>query len=165
MVKRRLWLCVPLLIFVGVFCFLKQALNHDPHRIPSQLINQPLPKGILTNKDFKDRIVLLHVFASWCATCKMEHPLWMDIASEYPFTIVGLDYKDNKQEADEFLKKYGNPYQKIIRDEEGTMAVNLGVYGTPETFLIDKDGIVRYKHVGPMTLEVLKRVILPLISR
>ena len=141
-------LLLPLLVFVILVVFLWRGLYRDPHTIPSPLINKSLPSFNLL-QDFKGHVTLLNVFASWCLSCHTEHPILMDIAHSGEVVVYGLDYKDSHLAEENWLKKYGNPYQKIVDDPDGTLAINLGVYGTPETFIIDRAGIIRDKYYRP----------------
>jgi cytochrome c biogenesis protein CcmG/thiol:disulfide interchange protein DsbE len=109
-------------------------------------------------------VTLLNVWATWCAACQIEQSLLMDLAKNQEIQLLGLDYKDNRATAKQYLQKNGNPYQQVLFDGEGKYAMELGIYGTPETFLIDKHGIVRYRYVGPITLDVLEKDLLPRIS-
>jgi cytochrome c biogenesis protein CcmG/thiol:disulfide interchange protein DsbE len=162
---------VPIVLFLLLVLFFEVGLGRDPSLLPSSLINQPSPKFSsvsldqqkITDLDFKGHITLLNVWASWCDNCQLEHPIWMDVASEDTFALSGLNYKDDVAQANLFLTKFGNPYSKIIYDPNGLIAMKFGVYGTPETFIIDSRGIVRYRHVGYLTREVWEKTLLPLI--
>jgi cytochrome c biogenesis protein CcmG/thiol:disulfide interchange protein DsbE len=166
---------IPLICFITLGIFFARGLRLNPREIPSALLNQPAPSFSLpqlvdtdkqlTNKMFLGHVSLLHVWASWCSTCAAEHPFIMDLARTYHIPMYALDYKDDRQKALHFLSQYGNPYQAIGFDKDGTVSINFGVYGTPETFLIDSQGIIRYKHVGPMTQETWNNEILPLIRK
>lgn len=144
-----------------ILVFLWEGLGRDPHQVPSPLINQPLPKKLMSQKVFHGQVTLLNVFASWCDSCHAEHSVLIDIDNAGVVKMVGLVYKDNPQQVRQFLKRFGNPYQKIIVDENGQLGIDLGIYGIPETFLIDQNGIVRYKHIGPITPNVWTDVLLP----
>ncbi len=173
---KKLRTLLPLLLFVVVCVFLWKGLNQDPHLIPSPLVNKEIPQfnqndlidpgKKLTSKMFIGHISLLNVFASWCGYCLGEHATIMDIArTQKNLTVYGLNYKDRKQDALRWLKKYGNPFNQIIYDPMGSLAINLGVYGTPETFLIDSKGVIRYKQVGPITKEVWHQKLLPQVMK
>lgn len=155
---------IPLLIFIVVSVFLWRGLHRDPHLIPSPLINKPFPVEI-TNVDLKGHITVLNIFATWCVSCQTEHTVLMKIAKNSNIVLDGLDYKDNKTIAQEWFKKVGNPYHQILDDPQGQLAINLGVYGTPETFIIDQNGIIREKYVGPITMMVWKNQLLPKIKK
>jgi cytochrome c biogenesis protein CcmG/thiol:disulfide interchange protein DsbE len=150
-------------------------LGKDPNLLPSSLLNQPVPsfsasslknrdENITTN-DLKGKITLLNVWATWCGMCRIEHPILIDLARNYPIQVYGLNYKDQATAATKFLNEQGNPYQKIIFDPQGKIAMQFGVYGTPETYLIDSKGIIRYRYVGPMTLEIVEKDLLPRIKQ
>jgi cytochrome c biogenesis protein CcmG/thiol:disulfide interchange protein DsbE len=156
-------LLLPLLVFVILVVFLWRGLYRDPHTIPSPLINKALPS--LKSQDFKGHVTLLNVFATWCLSCHTEHPILMDIANSHEVVVYGLDYKDNHFAVESWLNKYGNPYKKIVEDPDGTLAINLGVYGTPETFIIDSAGIIRDKYTGPITPQIWQNILLPEIKR
>lgn len=151
---------IPFLVFVLLVLFFWKGLGTDPHRVPSALMNQPVPTFSLPaladaslkldQSLFLGSISILHVWATWCGTCQSEHPFWVDISKTEHVALIGLLYKDAPLSAQAWLKAHQNPYQQIIQDESGRLAMDLGVYGTPETFLIDAQGIVRYKVTGPI---------------
>lgn len=165
----------PLIIFIIMVLFFWRGLGLDPHAVPSALINTPTPgfnlnrleqPGVkLNNKIFKGQVSLLNVWATWCVSCADEHPVLIDIAHSKVVPIYGLDYKDNRQDALSWLKRYGNPYRAIGFDHNGSVAINWGVYGTPETFIIDKEGKIRYKQIGPITTEVWQQKLLPIVKQ
>ncbi|NKB77585.1 MAG: DsbE family thiol:disulfide interchange protein [Gammaproteobacteria bacterium] len=165
---------LPLGIFVTMVALLAVGLTLNPREIPSPFIGKPAPEFLLpaldenasqiSNETFKGKVWVLNVWASWCVACRQEHPLLMDVANRKLVTIVGLNYKDKRSDALEWLQRHGDPYRHIPFDEAGNVAIDYGVYGVPETFVIDKAGIVRLKHIGPVTLEDLKNTILPLVS-
>jgi len=162
---------LPLILFVVIAFFLLKGLGRDPHKVPSTLIGQSMPALMrLKPSLFDGHVTLVNVFASWCLYCRSEHPILMDIAQSKKLKMIGLkmiglDYKDQPQKAREFLKKYGNPYWKVIDDPQGKIAINLGVYGTPETFVVDKQGIIRYKQVGPVSPSDWKDKLQPLVQQ
>lgn len=158
---------IPLIIFSVTVVLLYYGLDHDPRAIPSPLINKPVPASIFMNhkKMFLGNISLLNVWATWCASCEEEHKVLMDIAQKKQVIIYGLSYKDEPKAALKWLLKKGNPYTQLLFDEQGRMGVDLGVYGTPETYLIDPKGIIRYKYIGPMTQEVWDKIIFPEIKK
>lgn len=174
---RRSWVwALPLIIFMGVAGLLWKGLYQDPRAIPSPLINKPVPefqapnlinpKLTFSSKDFKGKVTLLNVFASWCIACSAEHSVWMEARQDLgQAQIVGLNYKDPADKALAWLKQYGNPYQNVIADPQGNIAINFGVYGTPETFLIDKQGIIRYKFIGAVSPKDWQEVLLPQVKK
>jgi cytochrome c biogenesis protein CcmG/thiol:disulfide interchange protein DsbE len=165
---------VPLIIFVSLGLLLAYGLKLDPRRIPSPLIGKPLPAFSLTTvadparkvsrDDLRGRVYLLSVWASWCVACREEHPLLNELTSRKAVTIIGLNYKDQREDALRWLGALGNPYEVSLSDQDGRLGIDLGVYGVPETFVIDKQGVIRYKQIGPMTPEVWEQKLAPLIK-
>lgn len=159
----RLKLFIPLLAFVVLSGLLFNALKNDPNELGSALIGKPMPEfslpslkdesRMITQETFKGRPYLLNVWATWCPSCKVEHPYLVRLA-KMGITIVGLNYKDEQDEAISLLKMMENPYIDNIVDKEGRLGLDLGVYGAPETFIIDAQGIIRYKLVGVITEEI-----------
>ena len=148
--------------------------ERDPSQVPSPLIDKPVPAFRLPSLDgqtdvteaiFAGRVSVFNVFASWCIPCRAEHPLLMEIARQGKAQVIGLNYKDKPEDAKAWLKELGNPYAKIAADPKGRSAIDWGVYGVPETFIIDKAGRIRYKHVGPIMAHHLTEIINPLIER
>lgn len=166
---------LPFFIFAGLVVFFWRGLSINPQLVPSTFINKPVPnfdlpmlhspQEFLNQKIFQGHISLLNVFASWCSSCAMEHPFLVDIAQKQHVLIYGLDYKDNREAALLYLKKYANPYQLVLFDGSGQAAIDWGVYGTPETFIIDSQGIIRYKQIGMLTDEIWQTKMLPLIMK
>jgi len=166
---------LPLLILSGIGYFLWQGLSLNPRIVPSVLLNEQTPEfnlpnllhpgAKLGNKIFKGHVSLLNVWATWCAACINEYPLMINIAHTHKVKIYGLDYKDDRTKALVWIKKYGNAYAAIGFDETGETAINWGVYGTPETFVINKNGVIKYKQIGEVTPEVWKHTLLPLIEK
>lgn len=166
---------VPLLIFITLVIFLGIGLTRDPHLVPSPLINKPVPEFSLPRladanqqlaaSDLRGQVSLLNVWASWCVSCRSEHPVLLDLAKKNVVTIYGLNYKDNREDALNWLEYYGNPYAESAHDLDGKVGIDFGVYGVPETFVVDKQGIIRYKQIGPITEDILRETILPLITR
>ena len=169
--KIRLFL--PLALFAALAAMLGAGLSLKPREVPSPFIGKPAPAFTLPQlheparslgaADMKGQVWLLNVWASWCAPCREEHPLLVTLAREKAVPIVGLNYKDDPRNAQEWLIKLGDPYQVSIVDRDGRVGIDYGVYGVPETFVIDQAGIVRFKHVGPLTQEVWTRKMQPLI--
>lgn len=165
---------IPIGLFALLGVLLAVGLNLDPRKIPSPLVGKPLPaftlptledpKKTLSDADFRGRVVMINVWASWCVACKQEHPVLIDLARRKLVPIVGLNYKDPRPAALAVLKADGNPYDVSLMDADGRVGIDWGVYGVPETFVIDKQGIIRYKHIGPITPEVVEQELLPLIK-
>ena len=163
---------IPLAIFVVLLAFLWTGLGRDPSVVPSPLIGKPAPafrlaqlhkpEASLQPDDLKGKVWLLNVWASWCVSCREEHPLLLQLAKTDVLPIYGLDYKDKTEQALGWLRQNGDPYTASIVDADGRVGIDYGVYGVPETFLIDKAGIIRYKQIGPLTVEALKSKIIPL---
>jgi cytochrome c biogenesis protein CcmG/thiol:disulfide interchange protein DsbE len=155
--------------------FLWQGLSLDPHKLPSALLNKSVPQFKLstiqgtdqqfTDQNLRGKISLLNVWASWCMSCRDEHSVLMDIARDYQIPIYGVDYKDQRSAAIEWLQQFGDPYKLVGFDGDGSVAIDWGVYGTPETFVIDKAGVIRYKFIGPLTEEAWQEEILPVVKR
>lgn len=166
---------IPLFIFTALLLFFWRGLHLDPHQLPSALLNQPAPtfdlvtlenpQQHLTQKTFLGQVSLLHVWATWCETCQQEHPLLMDLARQQTIPIYAFDYKDNTAAAKKWLSQYGNPYRAIGFDHNGNVSIDWGVYGTPETFVIDRQGVIRYKVIGPLTRAVWQQSIAPLLKQ
>jgi cytochrome c biogenesis protein CcmG/thiol:disulfide interchange protein DsbE len=165
---------VPLAVFVVLGLLLAYGLNLDPRKIPSPLIGKSLPAFSLTTiadparkvgrDDLLGRVYLLNVWASWCVACRQEHPLLNELARNKTATIIGINYKDKREDALGWLGSLGNPYELSLADKDGRLGIDLGVYGVPETFVIDKQGIIRYKQIGPITPEVWEQKLAPLIK-
>ncbi len=166
---------VPLALFVILVGFLAVGLKLDPHEVPSPLVNKPAPAFTVpqmqqaelqfSSADLKGKVWLLNVWASWCVACREEHPVLMNFARTQMIPIVGLDYKDQRKEAMGVIKRSGNPYDLIAFDADGRVGIDYGVYGVPESYLIDKNGIIRFKQIGPITQESLDKTIIPLINQ
>jgi cytochrome c biogenesis protein CcmG, thiol:disulfide interchange protein DsbE len=165
----------PLVLFAVLVSFLGVGLWRDPHLVPSPLIDRPAPSFQLARLDepnrtfspqeMRGRVWLLNTWASWCVSCRQEHPLLVALSQAGVVPIFGLDYKDSREDALDWLNEMGNPYELTVQDQDGRVGIDYGVYGVPETYLIDKDGVIRYKQIGPVTLEVLERTIVPMIRR
>jgi len=164
---------LPLAIFVGLLWFLYTGLSLNPREIPSALINKPTPGFELAqlhspdkkfgNTDMKGKVWLLNVWGSWCVSCRYEHPFLNQLAKEQVVPIVGLNWKDKPEDAKAWLAKFGDPYMVSVSDLDGRTAIDFGVYGAPETFVIDATGMIRYKHTGPIDATVLREKLLPVI--
>jgi cytochrome c biogenesis protein CcmG/thiol:disulfide interchange protein DsbE len=164
---------LPLALLAGLVWFLGAGLKLDPKEVPSPLIDRPAPDFQLTRLDDAQTVVrradmlgqvwILNVWASWCAACREEHPLLVRFAARTPVAIMGLNYKDERAAGQRWLRNFGNPYRASLFDQDGRVGIDWGVYGVPETFVIDKQGIVRLKHIGPLTDEVIQTRLEPLI--
>ena len=165
---------VPLAIFIVLVAFLAVGLGLNPREVPSPLINKPAPAFRLpqlhqpdktfSQQDMQGKVWLLNVWASWCVSCREEHPVLMDLAKSNAVPIYGLNYKDKPEDGLAWLKQFGDPYVLSIIDRDGRVGIDYGVYGVPETFVIDKQGAIRYKQIGPVTPEALRDKILPLVK-
>jgi len=170
----RYWL-LPLFVFIILVGFLGAGLRLNPREVPSPLIDKPTPAfwipqlhdagKTIDPRDMKGRVWLLNVWASWCAACRQEHPLLVEVARRNIVPIVGLNYKDTRDAAQNWLQEIGNPYVLSAFDADGRVGIDYGVYGVPETFLIDQQGIIRYKHIGPVTARALETELLPRIRK
>jgi cytochrome c biogenesis protein CcmG/thiol:disulfide interchange protein DsbE len=166
---------IPLLIFIVLVGFLAVGLTRNPREIPSPLINKPAPAFSLpaldtpeqkiSVQDLRGKVWVLNVWASWCVACRIEHPLLVEFAKTGTVPIYGLNYKDKRDDAIGWLAKFGNPYTRSLSDTDGVVGIDFGVYGVPETFVIDKTGVIRMKHIGPVTPEVLRDDIIPLVRK
>jgi len=172
---KALKFIIPLAIFLGLAGFFAVGLTRDPRAVPSPFIDKPAPQFRLeqlhepqrafTPADMKGKVWMLNVWASWCVSCRVEHPLLVDMARQKVVPIVGLNYKDKREDATGWLAKFGNPYELSAWDIDGRVGIDYGVYGAPETFVIDKQGVIRHKQIGPITPEALEKTILPLIRK
>ncbi|WP_156255631.1 DsbE family thiol:disulfide interchange protein [Sandarakinorhabdus oryzae] len=172
---KRLLFILPIIAFAGLAAFLGFGLTQDPKELPSQLIDRPLPEFALpgiedgggpgfASASFKGEPRLLNIWASWCAACPQEHPVLTQIARE-GFPVYGIAWKDKPQDSREWLARYGNPYAAVAADQQGRTAIDLGVTGVPETFIVDKKGRVRFKQIGPISPEVWEGQIKPLMQQ
>ena len=167
---------IPLVVFLVIAAFLASRLRggYDPHIIPSALIGKPAPEFQLPElrdptktfspKQLRGKVWLLNVWGSWCVACREEHPFLIKLSNAGPVPIYGLDWKDNRDDALSVLDELGDPYVLNVSDIDGRVAIDYGVTGAPETYLIDKDGVIRYKEVGQLTPEIMQNKILPLIK-
>ncbi|HSN22168.1 MAG TPA: DsbE family thiol:disulfide interchange protein [Usitatibacter sp.] len=166
---------IPLVVFALLVGFFAIGLTRDPREVPSPLIGKPAPQFKLTELSAPDRtftpesmrgkVWLLNVWASWCVSCRVEHPVLLDMSRKKLVPIVGLDYKDQRIDGMKWLTTHGDPYLLSAYDDEGKVGIDYGVYGAPETFVIDKQGVIRYKQIGPITPEALEQTIIPLIAK
>ena len=170
---RYLYL-VPLVLFMGLVTFLAIGLTRNPQEVPSALINKAAPEFRLPqlkdpNKtfsaaDMRGKVWLLNVWASWCIACREEHPYLAEYAKSGAIPILGLNYKDQREDALAWLEEFGDPYVLSAADLEGRVGLDYGVYGAPETYVIDKSGTIRMKHIGPVTPDVWSKQVLPLVQ-
>lgn len=166
---------IPLVIFLGLVWFLATGLGLDPREVPSPLIGKPAPGFALTRldnaqqtirrDDMLGKVWMLNVWASWCTACREEHPVLLDFSRKKLVPLYGLNYKDERLAGLKWLANFGNPYDLSLFDEDGRVGIDFGVYGVPETFIIDQQGIVRFKQIGPVTPEVLRTRIEPLLRQ
>jgi len=164
---------IPLAIFVVLVAFLWIGLGRDPREVPSPLIGKPAPQFRLTKlhapdetlatNDLKGKVWLLNVWASWCVSCREEHPLLLQLAKSNLVPVYGLNYKDDPTAGRTWLSQNGDPYTASIVDRDGRVGIDYGVYGVPETFVVDRQGVIRYKQIGPLSVEALQKKILPLV--
>jgi cytochrome c biogenesis protein CcmG, thiol:disulfide interchange protein DsbE len=173
---RKLFHLLPLLAFFVLATWFAMALrpNYNPQILPSAMINQPAPpfdlatlngNAALSLNGLKGQVVLVNFFASWCLPCREEHPILMRLAEQEHVPLYGIDYKDRPEDARRILAQLGDPYRAIGLDPDGTAGLNFGVYGVPETYVIDKTGTIRKRFVGPLTAEALQRELLPLLKQ
>lgn len=172
--KRTIKFLLPLVLFLIAVGFLFKGLFLDPREVPSPLVGKPAPRfqapvlgeagKTFNSDDLKGQVWLLNVWASWCAACREEHPVLMAMEKTGQIATYGLDYKDTDAEAQAVLKEHGNPYKVVATDADGKIGIDYGVYGVPETYVIDKAGVIRYKQIGPITEEILLTKIVPLLK-
>jgi cytochrome c biogenesis protein CcmG/thiol:disulfide interchange protein DsbE len=165
---------IPLILFLGLVIFLALGLRHDPHEVPSPLINKPAPAFQLPQlkdpgktfsaQELQGKVWLLNVWASWCVSCREEHPVLVALSRAGGVPIYGLNWKDKPENALAWLQQFGDPYVLSASDFDGRVAIDYGVYGAPETYLIDKNGVIRFKQIGAVTPEVVNSQILPLVK-
>lgn len=166
---------LPLVIFVVLVGFLYVGLFRDPREVPSPLIGKPAPAfalrqllapgKTLSTADMRGKVWLLNVWASWCVSCRVEHPLLVELAQKDIAPIIGLNYKDQDVPGKAWLAERGDPYSATVVDADGRVGIDWGVYGVPETFVVDKQGIIRYKQIGPVTADALQSTIIPMIRK
>jgi cytochrome c biogenesis protein CcmG/thiol:disulfide interchange protein DsbE len=173
--RKILVYLLPLAVFLVVAVFLLRGLWLDPREVPSPFIDKPAPAFTLVKleqpdakfspADMKGQVWLLNVWASWCVACRQEHPLLVELSKQKAVPLIGLNYKDKPEAAKAWLAQWGDPYDFSVKDTDGRIGIEYGVYGVPETFLIDKGGVIRYKQIGPITEEIWKSKLLPLLEQ
>ena len=166
---------IPLILFLVLVGFLAVGLRHDPHEIPSPLIDKPAPAfrlaelrdptRLFSAEEMKGKVWILNVWASWCFSCRDEHPFLLEYARSGAVPIYGLNSKDKREDALSWLGELGDPYVLSVSDLDGRVGIDYGVYGAPETYLIDRDGVIRFKQIGPVTPDVWQEKILPLVNK
>lgn len=165
---------LPLGLFIVLLGFLAVGLNRDPREVPSPLVGKPAPafevpqlaapEKTFSPKEMLGKVWLLNVWASWCVSCRQEHPVLVEYAKSSGLPIVGLDYKDQRSDGMRWLMQFGDPYLLSAFDADGRVGIDYGVYGVPESYLIDRTGVIRFKQIGPITREVMEKKILPLVK-
>jgi cytochrome c biogenesis protein CcmG/thiol:disulfide interchange protein DsbE len=172
--NRYMRYLLPLAIFAILVAFLYRGLSLDPKRVPSPLVGKPMPEfslprlkdpeATLGDSDLRGKVSVLNIWATWCVSCRAEHEVLLQLANTGSVDIYGLNYKDERDKARQWLQQLGDPYVANAFDADGRAGIDWGVYGAPETFIMDKQGIVRHKHIGPLSVEALNTTILPLIA-
>jgi cytochrome c biogenesis protein CcmG, thiol:disulfide interchange protein DsbE len=165
---------LPIAIFAALIALLGVGLTLNPREVPSPLVGKPAPHFDLpqlhtaaktfSEKDVLGKVWVLNVWASWCVSCREEHPVLLDLARSGAVPIYGLDYKDKREDGLAWLKTMGDPYRLSIFDADGRVGIDYGVYGVPETYVIDKQGVIRYKRIGALTPDIVKEKLLPLVQ-
>lgn len=171
---RWLWAAAPIIVFGIIGYFLYAGLSLNPNEIPSVLVNKPAPEfdlpplpgkdNALSRADLNGEPALVNVFASWCVACRVEHPILMDLAKKGDVQIFGLNYKDAPNDAVRWLNRFGDPYDRIGSDVSGRVGLDFGVYGVPETFVVDRNGVIVDKVIGPISPQILQEKLLPLLA-
>ena len=175
MKKIFLFLPITVIILISSFSLIYLLQKKDPNKPPSALLNENLPainlvdlfneEKVLSNFDLKEKFILINFFASWCAPCKVEHPLFFNIKKKFPdLYVIGIDHKDKKEDALKYLSEEGNPYDYVGVDKKGSVGLEFGVFGLPETFLVNSSGKIIYKYLGPLTKKVFENEIKPLLK-
>ena len=165
---------LPFVVFMIMAAFMYVGLSLNPREVPSPLVGKAAPAFTLPQlhepskqfspQDMKGKVWLFNVWASWCTACEGEHPLFMELSRQNIVPIYGMDYKDKREDGEAWLRRHGNPYALVVSDIEGRVGIDYGVYGVPETYLIDKQGVIRHKQIGAVTPEILDKTLLPLIK-
>ena len=169
MIKKKILLLPSILFFLILLVFFYLLIiERNPSEVPSALLNKDFPKfksesllrknQFVSSEEFKNQIVLVNFFATWCKPCRAEHKFIQRFSEEKKIKVIGLNYKDNPKKAIQWLKKLGNPYSNIAIDKRGDIAIDWGVYGIPETFFINSKGIIKYRHVGPVNEKIYKKI-------
>ncbi|AUH72695.1 DsbE family thiol:disulfide interchange protein [Legionella sainthelensi] len=171
---KMCWKAIPIFLFLLLSIFLWRGLSLNPHELPSTQIGKSVPdfrlpqlqnpESFFNSRQLRDQVVLLNVWASWCAACVDEQVFMLQLARQ-GIPIYGLNYKDTSTAALQWLSQWGNPYKQVFQDRQGTVAIDLGVYGAPETFVIDKKGVIRYRHAGVINQEIWLKEIAPLMQQ
>jgi cytochrome c biogenesis protein CcmG/thiol:disulfide interchange protein DsbE len=171
----RLRFLLPLAAFLALAAMLAVGLGLDPRAVPSPLIDKPAPafalgrldapQTLVRTADLRGKPFVLNVWASWCVPCRVEHPVIVELGRRTPVPIYGLNYKDEAADAKAWLARFGDPFRAVLVDRDGRAGLDLGVYGVPETFVVDAAGTIRYKHVGPLTPDVVRETIEPLLRK
>ncbi len=170
----RLFYLLPLSLFLLLGIYFAAGLTRDPSLIPSVLLNKPAPSFDLlpiegyedgfSSQDLSDEVTLVNIFASWCISCQIEHPMLMELAAQGDIPVMGINWKDKPGDGSAWLKRHGDPYTLIGDDANGRTAIDFGVTGAPETFVIDKNGRIRYKQVGPITPQIWRDILKPMVE-
>jgi cytochrome c biogenesis protein CcmG/thiol:disulfide interchange protein DsbE len=171
--KQRALLFIPLVVFAVLAVFFWRGLSLDPNKMPSALLDKPVPpfslprlqnpEELRTQSLLQGRVSLLNVWGTWCVTCRDEHAFLNKLKQQGVY-IIGIDYKDNQQDAQRWIAELGNPYADIISDEDGRLGLDLGVFGAPETYVVDRQGIIRYKYIGDLNQKVWDDTIKPIFD-
>lgn len=166
---------LPLLVFLGIAFFLYRGLSLNPRELPSPLIGKTVPQfdvpvlndasRRLTSAELRGKVYLLNVWGSWCVSCREEHPVLVELAKQGTIPIYGLNWKDKQEDATAWLQRFGDPYVASGVDRDGKVAIDFGVYGAPETYLVDRAGVIRFKQTGPLTKEIFEQKIVPLVAK
>lgn len=166
---------LPLLVFLGIAFFLYRGLSLNPREVPSPLIGKKVPdfnvpllgdsSRTLSAAELRGKVYLLNVWGSWCVSCREEHPVLVDLAKKGTIPIYGLNWKDKQDDAMAWLKRFGDPYVGSGVDRDGKVAIDFGVYGAPETYLVDREGVIRFKQTGPLTWEIIEKKIMPIVAK
>ena len=172
---KALRFLLPLAIFLAIAFFLWRGLALNPREVPSPLVGKKVPtfnvpvlsdgSKMLSDAELRGKVYLLNVWGSWCVSCREEHPVLVELAKKGTIPIYGLNWKDREQDAIAWLARFGDPYIVSGVDRDGRVAIDFGVYGAPETYLVDREGIIRYKQTGPLTWEVIEQKIMPIVAK